>query len=316
MPSWLLLITNLPGRNQTLRMRLWRALKSAGAASLRDGVYLLPASVNARRNFDAQAGEIRSARGYAHVLPLDAESPEQNSTFQSLFERTADYAAYMAELAAFQRRLPKLQEAAARRQLQALRRDFGQIVCGDFFPGPSRQQAQNRLADTEAALSARFSPSEPSAVHRKIRRRNRDDYQARIWATREHLWIDRVCSAWLIRRFIDSKARFRWLKRLKDCPKNALGFDFDGAEFSHVDARVTFEVLIASFGLEHDPGLTRLAALVHYLDVGGVPIPEAAGLFAIVTGSRARHRTDDALLRSIAPVLDSLYANYSLPEEV
>jgi hypothetical protein len=297
-------------------MRLWRALKSAGAASLRDGVYLLPASVSARREFEARAGEIRSARGSAYILPLDAESPQQHKSFQAFFDRTADYAAYIAELVAFQRRLPKLQEAAARRKLEALRRDLGQIVGSDFFPGASRQQAQNRLADTEAALCARFSANEPSALHRKILRQNRRDYQSRTWATREHLWIDRVCSAWLIRRFIDSKAKFLWLKRLKDCPKAAVSFDFDGAEFSHVDAKVTFEVLIDSFSLGPDPGLTRLAALVHYLDVGGVPIPEAAGLFAIVTGARAQHRNDDALLRSIAPVLDSLYASYSMPEEI
>jgi hypothetical protein len=316
MPSWLLLITNLPGRNQTLRMRLWRALKSAGAASLRDGVYLLPASVSARRDFEVQAGEIRSARGTAYIVPLDAESPQQHTVFQALFDRTADYAAYIVELAAFQRRLQKLEEPAARRRLETLRRGIAQIMGGDFFPGASCQQAQSALADTEAMLAAKFSANEPSAVHRKILRQNRRDYQSRTWATREHLWIDRVCSAWLIRRFIDPKAKFLWLKRLKDCPKAAVGFDFDGAEFSHVDAKVTFEVLIDSFSLEHDPGLTRLAALVHYLDVGGVPIPEAAGLCAIVTGARALQRDDDALLRAIAPVLDSLYASYSMPEDI
>jgi len=316
MAHWLLLITNLPGRNQTLRMRLWRALKATGSASLRDGAYLLPASESARRVFEAQAAEIQSAGGSTTILLFEAESPLQHQGFEALFDRAADYQEIMARLTALRRKLAKLDEPAARRGLEALRRDMAQVVSGDFFPGASRQQVEGALADVDAALAARFSPNEPHAVHGRIPRRIPGDYRGRTWATRERLWIDRVCSAWLIRRFIDPKATFLWLKRVKDCPKSALGFDFDGATFSHVDAKVTFEVLIASFGLEHDPGLARLAGLVHFLDVGGVPIPEAAGLAAIVTGARALHHDDTVLLDTVTPVLDSLYAHYSLPEQV
>ncbi len=316
MARWLLLITNLPGRNQTLRMRLWRALKATGSVSLRDGAYLLPASERARRVFETQAAEIQSAGGSTNILSFEAESPLQQQAFQALFDRAADYQEIMERLTALRRKLAKLDEPAARRGLETLRRDLAQAVIGDFFPGESRKQAEGALTDAEAALAARFSPNEPRAVHRKIPRRNAGDYQGRTWATRERLWIDRVCSAWLIRRFIDPKAAFLWLKRVKDCPKSALGFDFDGAAFSHVDAKVTFEVLAASFGLEHDLGLARLAGLVHYLDVGGVPIPEAAGLAAIVTGARALHHDDTVLLNTVTPVLDSLYAHYSLPEQV
>jgi hypothetical protein len=114
-------------------------------------------------------------------------------------------------------------------------------------------------------------------AHRRIRPRNRKDYRGRLWATRQRLWIDRVASAWMIRRFIDPQAKFLWLKRVKDCPKRAVGFDFDGAEFTHADSKVTFEVLVASFGLHEDPGLARLGALVHHLDVWGIPIAEGPG---------------------------------------
>jgi hypothetical protein len=315
MAAWLLLITNLPGRNQTLRMRLWRALKAAGSASLRDGVYLLPASDSARRAFEAQASEIQAGRGTAYILPTEAESVAQQRGFQTLFDRASDYRQHMARITTFRRKLAKLDEPTARRSLEALRRDMAQLIANDFFPGASRQQAEGALADAEAALAARFSPNEPHAAHRKIPRLQSDDYRGRTWATREHMWIDRVCSAWLIKRFIDPAAKFLWLKHIKDCPKKAIGFDYDGAEFSHVDAKVTFEVLITSFGLEHDSGLARLAGLVHYLDVGGVPVPEAAGLAAIVTGAWALQHGDSALLGAVAPVLDSLYAHYSLPEE-
>ena len=146
-------------------------------------------------------------------------------------------------------------------------------------------------------------------------RRDRNDYRGRTWATREHLWIDRVASAWLIRRFIDPKAKFLWLKRVKDCPKRALGFDFDGAEFTHVDSKVTFEVLVSSFGLEDDAGLIRLGALVHHLDVGGIPIAEGPGFATIMAGARKLQSDDDALLKAMTPVLDSLYAEYAGTEK-
>jgi hypothetical protein len=180
----------------------------------------------------------------------------------------------------------------------------------DFFPGKSKGQVQSTLADADAALNAHFSPNEPRPAHRKIPRRDLKDYLGRTWATRQHMWIDRVCSAWLIRRFIDPKAKFVWLKRLEDRPKRAIGFDFDGAEFSHVDSKVTFEVLLTSFGLEGDVGLSRLGTLVHFLDVGGVSVPEAPGLAAIVSGARSLEPGDDALLQSVAPALDSLYHTY------
>ena len=132
----------------------------------------------------------------------------------------------------------------------------------------------------------------------------------RTWATRRRLWVDRVASAWLIRRFIDRDARFQWLAKPSDCPKRALGFDFDGATFTHVGDRVTFETLMASFGLEDDAALARLAAMVHLLDVGGEPVPEAKGFEAVMAGARERLPDDDALLAEISGVLDSLYLHF------
>ena len=137
-------------------------------------------------------------------------------------------------------------------------------------------------------------------------------YQGRTWATRRRLWVDRVASAWLIRRFIDHEANFLWLVQTSDCPKQALGFDFDGATFTHVAERVTFETLMASFGLEADPGLARLATMVHALDIGGEPVPEAKGFEAVMAGARERlNDDDDALLAEMSSVLDSLYAHFA-----
>src|SRR5476651_2338759 len=113
MAHWLLLITNLPGRNQTLRMRLWRALKASGSVSLRDGVYLLPASQSAHRAFDSQALEIQSGHGSAYILPIETESAAQHQAFQALFDRAIDYQEIMKRLSEFRRKLAKLNELTA-----------------------------------------------------------------------------------------------------------------------------------------------------------------------------------------------------------
>ena len=314
-PNWFLFIANLPGRNQTLRMRVWRSLKASGAGTLRDSVYVLPISHTAREVFERQQQEIQSGGGTAYILELAGEvGSTQGNALRALFDRTPDYEAIATMLQALRGELGKLDENEARRRLAAVRREAAALNAVDFFPGESRAQLEGAITDAEAALTAQFSPEEPHSAKGKILRRDRKDYRGRIWATRQRLWIDRVCSAWLIRRFIDPKAKFIWLKLPKDCPKRAVGFDFDGAAFTHVDSKVTFEVLVASFGLENDAGLSRLGALVHYLDVGGIPVPEAAGFAAIVSGIRTLQPGDDALLKHVSPILDSLYHSYGNSE--
>ena len=313
--AWLLLITNLPGQNQTLRMRVWRALKAAGAGLLRDGVYVLPDSSTARKTFEEQAVEIRTGAGIVHILALRSDSIEQQDALLALFDRTAEYQELNVRLNTCKKSMPKMTELEARRGIAAIARDLAATIATDFFPGKPQSQVQNGLADAQATLIARFSPNEPRAAHRKIPRLDLKKYRNRTWATRQHMWIDRVCSAWLIRRFIDRQAKFVWLKSIQDKPKRAIGFDFDGATFTHVGSKVTFEVLLTSFGLEADPALTRMGALVHFLDVGGIPVPEAAGFAAIVSGTRTLQPQDEALLKQVSPVLDSLYESYLTSEK-
>jgi hypothetical protein len=292
-------------------MRLWRALKAAGASALRDGVYLLPASDRTADLFRAQADEVTQAGGTAHVIPFQADTPEQDAELRAAFDRTAAYADGLTHLATLLSELPQLTEVEARRRLATVRRDLESVVATDFFPGAGRDQIEAALRDAEQALNARFSPDEPHAGHEVIPQRNPADYRGRVWVTRRHLWVDRVACAWLIRRFIDPQARFLWLAKPGDCPRDALGFDFDGATFTHIDQRVSFEVLAASFGLDRDVGIARLARLVHYLDVGGVPVADAAGFASVMTGARARRGDDDdGLVQDMTTVLDCLHAAY------
>jgi hypothetical protein len=309
-PQWLLLITNLPGQNQTLRMRIWRGLKAAGAALMRDGVYVLPETPDFQRIFEEHAREIRAVAGSVHILHFEADSTEQQNALIALFDRTADYHEFIARLQAWRKSLSKITELEARKTLALITRDAAATETTDLFPGKPQEQMQAALAEAQAALNARFSPDEPQPAHRKIPRREIKDFQGRTWATRERMWIDRVCSAWLIRRFIDPKAKFVWLKDIKKKPKQALGFDFNGAEFTHVDSRVTFEVLLMSFGLDGDVALARMGQLVRFLDVGGIPVAEAQGFAAIISGARILHPDDDQLLLSVSEVLDSLYQSY------
>lgn len=313
--QWLLLITNLPGRNAAVRMRSWRALKSAGAGLMRDGVYVLPSSDDARDTFGLQAKEISSAGGSAQLVAFEANSREQQASIVELFDRTAEYSEVIQRLDTLKTKLPKCDEIEARQQLTEISQEVATIVARDFFPGEPRKQIEGALADAERNLNARFAPDEPNAAHRNITRRDRADYDGKTWATREHIWIDRVASAWLIKRFVDPKAEFVWLKRVKDCPKRAVGFDFNGAEFTHVDSKVTFEVLLASFGLELDSALARLGGLIHHLDVGGIPVAEGPGLATIMAGARKLQPDDDALLKAMIPVFDSLYAGYGSSDE-
>jgi hypothetical protein len=309
--SWLLLIVSLSGHKPAHRMRLWRSLKAAGAASLRDGVYLLPQSATGEQIFNEQAEEVRRLGGTAFCLALPVSDQALSQEFRRLFDRTAEYTQLSEETAKLQDELAVLDEPRARRRLGQLQRELESITALDFFPGDARDQTKQLLGLLSNALEAQFSSNEPSAAMAEIECLQKQEYVGRTWATRKRMWVDRVASAWLIREFVDPQAHFIWLDNPRDCPAKALGFDFDGAAFTHVGNRVTFEVLMASFDLENDAALMRLATLIHFLDVGGIPVPEADGFIAILAGTKARSKDDDELLEEMGAVLKSLYVAYT-----
>jgi hypothetical protein len=313
--AWLVFTSSLPGRPaSTPRVRLWRALKESGAASLRDGVVLLPATDIHREKLQALAEQLKSEGGAAWLLELPAQPPETEQRLRAVFDRSDAYQDVLARLATLRSELPRLDEPAARRRLRQVEHALESITHTDFFPGELQARTRETLAELIDLTNRRFSPQEPSRGSGEVLRLDGRDYVDRLWATRRHLWVDRVASAWLIRQFIDSKARFLWLEAPAGCPADALGFDFDGAEFTHVGERVTFEVLLASFGLESDPGLMQLGRLVHYLDVGGEPVAEAAGFEAVLAGLRETTVDDNDLLAATTPVLDALYRRFSRTE--
>lgn len=310
--SWLILIVSLPTRNSAGRMRVWRALKALGCGVLRDGVYLLPHRPEFRQTLQSQAQDVIAGGGSAHILALDSENQDQQKVFENLFDRSADYAKLVEDIrqTVYLNLLPE-EMAKLQKQLHRLRKAFEAIALQDFFPGAAREQAAAALEDLEYAVSEHLEPYEPHTVQHRIRRLQHKVHHNRIWATRQRPWIDRLASAWLIRRFIDPEARFIWLAAPDDCPAEALGFDFDGAVFTHVGAKVTFEVLLTSFGLTKDAALNRIGALVHYLDVGGIPVLEAVGLETLIRGMRQRWTVDDELLAETDKIFDAFYQAFS-----
>jgi hypothetical protein len=145
----------------------------------------------------------------------------------------------------------------------------------------------------------------------KVRRADPAQFRRRTWATRRDLWADRMASAWLIKRFIDREARFAWIDGARGRPRGAVGFDYDGADFTHTPDRVTFEVLMASFGLERDAALAAIGAAVHFLDVGGIPVADAKGLETVLRGIKEKARSDDALLAEAMRIFDLFYSAYA-----
>jgi hypothetical protein len=309
--AWLLLVTSLSGNHSALRLRFWRALKTLGAGSLRDGVYIAPDIEAVAQAFAEQAAEIVASGGSAFVLKVPSLPPDDEPSVTAMFDRTSQYRELGDSVDVFFDSLRSMSEGEARRALQQLSREFSLIEATDFFAGSPRESAATAVRQAEAALTQRFSPEEPTAANTSIERRDRANFLEKTWATRAHLWVDRVASAWLVRRFIDPRGSFVWLARAADCPDDAIGFDFDGAPFTHVEDYVTFEVLMRSFGLDDDPALLRLGALVHQLDVGAGRVPEAAGLEAILTGARERCDDDDAFLSDVSRRLDDLYLAFS-----
>lgn len=307
MTTWIALITSLPTENATARMRAWRSVKASGAAVLRDGVYLMPEREDCRRTLDAVAADIRAAEGSALVVRL--EEPDAGH-FAALFDRGADFASLLQDIASARDRLSPDAANEAVKQARKLRKAFAGLAAIDFFPGEAQRQADAALRELEQQAAWALSPDEPRPVSGAMTRLRIADYQGRIWATRRRPWVDRLASAWLIRRFIDPQASILWLPGPQHCPADALGFDFDGARFSHIGNRVTFEVLQASFSLTQ-PALNRLGQLVHYLDVGGVQPAEAAGVASILTGLRNAIADDDALLTAASAVFDGLLADFN-----
>lgn len=309
---WQLLVASQPTGNAALRMRVWRETKALGAAALRDGAYLLPPQAKADV-FDALVVQVQAASGHAEVLAVQPKA-EQAGRWPLLFNRATEYGALYEQSEALARDMGRGEPAELLRRLQSLEQAAQKVQSVDYFPGAARQQVQQALQALRQQVQRRLAPDEPRAQRdARMAPLVASDYRGKTWATRRRLWIDRVACVWLIRRFIDPQARFLWIAAPADKPKRAIGFDFDGAQFTHRGGLVTFEVLLRQFSLDGDAALARLGAIVHTLDVGGLPVAEAAGVEALLAGLRTLHADDDGFAESACGAFDAWHAAFRAP---
>ena len=308
MTDWLVLTASLPTSPSGLRVRIWRALKATGCASLREGVYLLPASAASARDLWVIEKAIQDGGADAHMLKLQARDDAQEKTFRELFDRSEQYAELAQSLKDARKLVKSSGEPELRKLLRTLDLQLQSIRATDYFPGKAGASAAGGLEMLRAEVENKLSPGEPTPGRGAIEGLAKESFQGKAWATRKRPWVDRLATAWLISRFVDARPRFLWLDDPKKCPKSALGFDFDGARFTHVGDKVSFEVVAHTFGLDQDVALKRLGELVHYIDIGGIPVDEAAGVETLVRGLQAQHDDDDALLAASCAFFDTLYA--------
>src|SRR5262245_16914965 len=217
------LVLSLPARNSTLRMRAWRALKEAGCGVLRDGLYVLPAGGAADGALRRIESEIRASGGFAMTLELKPKTDAQFSEVRALFDRSAEHGALVEKVEATRRSLERMGPRRAQTAIRRLELAFEKACRTDFFPGEAKAQAATALAGLKQRYREAYAGGEPRPSQRKLRQRNSGRYRGRVWTTRASLWVDRMASAWLIKRFIDREAKFAWFARPSERPKGAIG---------------------------------------------------------------------------------------------
>lgn len=309
---WVQLVLSLPTQNTTVRMRVWRSLKTIGAAVLRDGVYILPATASHQQALNHIASEVKSGGGIAYIFQVEDQDAVD---LKSLFDRQEDYESLYTQLTSLRQQLSATTLDDSLKQVRKLRKTLNHIKDIDFFPQVIQQQVEDELNAIEQQIM-RYGESDEPVIHAgELSILDRSAYVGRRWATRQRPKVDRLASAWLIKRFIDPDATLIWLLHPDDCPKDALGFDFDGATFSHTNSYVTFETLLHRFDLQ-DEALKQLATVVHFLDVGGVQPLEAVGVETILQGLRLSITDDDQLLEAASLVFDGLLARFGEKKNV
>jgi hypothetical protein len=307
---WLVLIHQIPPSPSYLRVKVGRRLQGLGAVAVKNSVYVLPRSEQALEDFQWVRREIVAGGGDASVCEARFVEGLSDDSVETLFNRAreADYEALAREARDLQAtvrggkrsRKPREQVEAA---VSRLRKKLAEIAEIDFFGAGGRDAVEGVLSAVESALRppARGEPGEGSQTMAEVR--------GRTWVTRTGVHIDRIASAWLIRRFIDPEARFRFVPgQAHAASEGELRFDMFEGEFTHEGDACTFEVLRRRFGVE-DPALDPVAEIVHDIDLKEARYkrPETAGVDHLVAGIAMRHQDDEARLREGGALFESLY---------
>ena len=311
--GWVLLIHQIPPKPDYLRVKIGRRLQRVGAIAVKNSVYVLPDGDQSVEDFQWIRREIVDGGGDASVCRaafIDGLTDDQlRDAFRAA--RDADY----EEIAEAARALQpaarsRSRDAASGRgedEVTRLRKRFAAVAAIDFFEASGRTAADKALN----ALEVKLAPASvrQAAVSSRV---DRGKYRARTWVTRKGVFVDRIASAWLIRRFIDPDARFRFVdpETYRSMP-GELRFDMFEGEFTHEGDRCTFETLVYRFGLENDPALVPVAEVVHDIDMkdGKYDRPDTAGIESLLTGIARSTPDDDERIVHGGALFAALYAS-------
>lgn len=290
-PRWLLLAHQLPAKSSNARVKTWRRLQQLGAVPVRNSVYVLPNTEQCREDFEWMRSEIVALGGDATVFAADAVDATGNDDIEEAFRRARD--ADYADLTREAKRSGRRSASLLGERLNAIRRI-------DFFHAPAGDVA----ADAVAALERRPEGQKEQAVEQLSRK----TFTKRRWVTRPRPGVDRMSSAWLIRRFIDPKATFGFVERPSEFE---VPFDMYTGDFSHHGKLCTFEVLAQRFGIA-DSIVDRLAQIVHDLDMkdNRYGAPEAPAVGRMIEGLRQLHADDAALLEQGMAMFEALARSF------
>jgi hypothetical protein len=319
--GWLLLVHLLPPKPTNLRVRTWRKLQKLGAVAIKNSIYVLPSNDKTFEDFQWLKQEIESAGGEAAVFRADAVEGATDDEIIAAFRqaRDAEYSLIAAELDGLtgtireQRRGGHLSIARFKSyeaDLDKLHKELERIITTDFFQATNRPAAVGAYERCRKALLAsqnrKGQPQPPAAVAGGPL--SLAQFQGRRWVTRKNLFIDRLASVWLIKRFIDKRPRFSFVSD-GETVEGGIHFDMYGAEFTHEGEDCTFETMIKRFGLSSDKALCAIAETVHDIDLKDDKFNrlEAPGLSAIIRGLADLLKDDRKLVGQCAPIFDALY---------
>ncbi len=314
-PGWLLLIHQIPHKPSYLRVKIGRRLQSLGAVAVKNSVYVLPRNEQTLEDLQWVRKEIVSGGGRASVCEASFVEGLSAREVGELFSaaREADYGALAREVRRAQKAAVRGKGAPGTKAENAavlgrLRKRLAEVVAIDFFGAKGRATVERLLAALEAGLRP------PRVAAERGGSGVRSEARSRTWVTRAGVHVDRIASAWLIRRFIDGKARFKFVRGREYSPlAGELRFDMFEAEFTHEGELCTFEVLRRRFGLK-EPALKPIAEIVHDIDLkdGKFMRVEAAGVDRLLAGIALRHSGDEARLREGGALFDSLYEYFRM----
>lgn len=302
-----MLVHQLPAHPSNLRVRTWRRLQQIGAIAVKQAVYVLPNSPGAREDLEWLRTEIEGAGGDAVVFAANTVDAWTDDAIVNRFLTVSEeaYSALVEEAEGWLKRLDSKRSRRSGvptpRALQQLHDRLSAIERTDFFGSAGRDRAASLLEQIEDRVRGRARSGEPRAAQAAT-------YRSRLWVTRPRPGVDRMASAWLIRRFIDADARFDFVPDRKAVPDEAVPFDMYGVEFTHQGDGCTFEVLCATFDLQ-EPALGAIGQIVHDLDLkdGRFGRQEAAAIALVIEGLQLSNADDHELLTKGISLFESLY---------